>query len=368
MSLLRPLHELLHAEFQPFGQAELVSTYGQLPLEYAAIFRSAGLMDLPHRGVLEVTGEDRLAFLNRLLTAELLARSRQAMEPGQGRFSFLLNNKGRLLAELNLLHGANSTWLECDRHLLPELLATLDRYLFREKVQLTIRDDLHELAILGRAAPAIIREIEGVDITDWQPLQHAASTVAGAEAILFTDSPTGTPGAFLLAGEQQAASMWTHLLERYYPAQPNEPRRLVPIGWAAFNAARIEAGRQLFGIDYDQTFLPAETGQLARAVSFTKGCYPGQEIVARMESHHQCARAIVGLRMASGHLPLSGAAVLDAEKRQVGTVTSSTISPRLANAALCLAAINKPHYEPGTEVLVAAEGELRAATVTTTPF
>ena len=147
-------------------------------------------------------------------------------------------------------------------------------------------------------------------------------------------------------------------------------RALRPIGWAAFNAARIEAGRPLFGIDFDETVLPAETGQLERAVSFTKGCYLGQEIVARMHARGQIARQIVGLRLDNDALPIAGSHVFAPNDSgdQIGGITSSTLSPRLSNAAICLAIVKKGFNTAGAEVRVPAEGAMRTARVVPLPF
>jgi folate-binding protein YgfZ len=147
---------------------------------------------------------------------------------------------------------------------------------------------------------------------------------------------------------------------------------LRPIGWAAFNACRIESGRPIFGIDFDDSILPAETGQLARAVSFTKGCYPGQEVVARMHARQQVARQIVGLKMESDALPIAGAQIFDDNGgtggNAVGGVTSSTISPILSNAALCIGLVKKPFFAVGTKSTIPAEGAMHKATVVETPF
>lgn len=145
-------------------------------------------------------------------------------------------------------------------------------------------------------------------------------------------------------------------------------RRIRPIGWAAFNAARIEAGRPLFGIDFDDTVLPAETGQMARAVSFTKGCYPGQEIVARMHARNAIARQLIGLKFADDALPIAGAPVMDDQSNTIGGITSSTISPMLSNTAIAIALLKRPHFNPGTVLNAPAEGALRRAVVTELPF
>jgi folate-binding protein YgfZ len=158
-------------------------------------------------------------------------------------------------------------------------------------------------------------------------------------------------------------------LARFGPTDRVGVRKVRPAGWAAFNATRIEAGRPMFGIDFDDSILPHETGPaLERAVSFTKGCYPGQEIVARMHARQQVARRIAGIRVEDGGLPLAGAKVFDDKGNEIGGVTSSTVSPILSNAAIALALLKKPHFTTGSIVAVPAEGEMRKATVIDTPF
>jgi folate-binding protein YgfZ len=153
-----------------------------------------------------------------------------------------------------------------------------------------------------------------------------------------------------------------------FPESDPGKRAIRPAGWAVFNTTRIEAGRGLFGIDFDDSVLPAETGQLERAVSLTKGCYLGQEIVARMYARSQIARQVVGMRMNDQALPMAGAPIVDAAQNQVGIVTSSTISPVLSNAAICLGMAKKQFCAVGSTVKIAAEGAMRDAAVVELPF
>ena len=140
------------------------------------------------------------------------------------------------------------------------------------------------------------------------------------------------------------------------------------MGWAAYNTARIEAGRPLFGIDFDDSVLPAETAQLSRAVSFTKGCYLGQEIVARMHARGQLAKQIVGVRMEGDALPIAPTKVYDQSDNEIGGITSSTLSPILSNAPLCLGLVKKPFIAEGTKLRIAAEGAIHLGTVSPLPF
>jgi folate-binding protein YgfZ len=173
-----------------------------------------------------------------------------------------------------------------------------------------------------------------------------------------------------------------------YSTTPGAGRQLRPVGWAAFNATRIEGGRPLFGIDFDGAplptampgkreeppadaplgALPAETGMFDRAVSVTKGCYLGQEIVARMHARNQVARQVVGLRLESDLLPMSGSQIFDDQSNTIGLITSSTVSPVLSNVAICLATVKKSHIAAGSRVKVPAEGAIRDAEVVPLPF
>ena len=197
-------------------------------------------------------------------------------------------------------------------------------------------------------------------------------TLLQTPVILWRDDPTGTPGYFLVLPTEAAPSIWTEIESRFQAPSPDaiqaSKRKLWPAGWAAFNTTRIEAGAPLFGIDFDQTVLPAETAQLSRAVSFTKGCYLGQEIVARMHARQQWSRELVGIKMEEDALPMAGTPVYAAEHEQIGAVTSSTISPVLSNAAIALAMVKKNFAEVGTQLQVAAEGALRKAIVVQLPF
>jgi folate-binding protein YgfZ len=193
----------------------------------------------------------------------------------------------------------------------------------------------------------------------------------GVEGVtVWRDDPCGVPGYHLVLPVERAAHVWTSFVARFGGLVDHAKRPLRPAGWAVFNTTRIEAGRALFGIDFDESVLPAETGPatLARAVSFTKGCYVGQEVVARMHARKQVARQLVGLRLEDDNLPVAGAQVYDDGGNTIGGITSSTISPLLSRASVCLGYVKKPFFEEGTVLKVPAEGQMRKATVVKMPF
>jgi folate-binding protein YgfZ len=400
LELPNPLHDMhaaYGAEFQSYDRLEIVSTYGNARREYDAIRAEAAMIDLPQRGILELTGKDRLSFLNNLLTNQTLRQSsgqawdkaaKGDLPAGTGAYAFFLNLKGRIVTDMNMLETGDRTLLEMDARLVPPVAMALEKYLFAEKVTMASRiGRLHELAIHGPAAAAVFAAA-GVAAGELQPLGSIQGVLYGFAVTVWRDDPCGVPGYHLLVETAAARAVWANLLANF---GPRAQRSLQPIGWAAFNTARIEAGRPLLGIDFETVpaatayptkkqreqedgesnhpgMLPAETGQFARAVSITKGCYLGQEIVARMHARNQVAKQIVGLRFEDDALPLAGSPVYDGAGNQIGAVTSSTPSPALGGKAIALAIVKRPHFVSGTPLRVPAEGALRQATVVTAPF
>src|SRR5690242_12205582 len=137
MNALYELHRQAEAEFQPYGEIEIVATFGEPPAEYAAIHKSCGLMDMPFRGVIEITGKDRLPFLNNLLSNQVYDKqSKTGLAEGNGVYAFLLNAKsGRIIADMNVLERGDRTLLELDARLIPTVLAALEKYRFAEQVK-----------------------------------------------------------------------------------------------------------------------------------------------------------------------------------------------------------------------------------------
>jgi folate-binding protein YgfZ len=377
---LRTLHEAAAAEFQPYASLEIVSTFGEPQAEYSAIHKACGLLDLPQRGVLELTGKDRLPFLNNLLTNQTWDKqTKSGLAAGQGVYAYYLNAKGRIVADMNVLEvGDGRTLLEMDARMVEPIRAMFDKYLFVEQVKMTnLVDKLHEIALLGPKAKGILDQVTTPAVGDLPLLGCSAARVFNVPAVVFRDDVTGTPGYWLITeGPRGAEAVWTALLNQFGDATGNGKRGLRPAGWAAFNAARVEAGRPLFDIDFghsadpEKSVVPAEVGprEFARAVSITKGCYLGQEIVARMYARQQVARQLVGFKVEGGHLPIAGAPLTDEKQNQVGVVTSSTVSPILSNAAIGLGYVKRPHFAEGTMLHVPAEGAIRKATVVKTPF
>jgi folate-binding protein YgfZ len=283
-------------------------------------------------------------------------------------YAFLLNTKGRIEAEMNVLELGDKTWLEMDARLIETVLAVLDRHLFAEKVKLISRvGELHEISLQGPFALRILEETTGQAVGELALLGSKTLSLGDGPLVVWRDDPAGVPGYYLAASAAVIRRLWAELWRRFETGVPGR-RELRPVGWAAWNAARIEAGRALFGIDFDSSILPAETGRFDQAVSVTKGCYLGQEIVARMYARKVVAKQLVGLRIDSGELPLAGTKIFDDTQNEIGGVTSSTVSPLLKNAAIALGFVKRGFFDTGTNVDIPAEGAMRQAMVVKLPF
>jgi len=373
---LHDLHTSANAETLAYGAVEIVSTFGEPQAEYSAIHKSAGLVDMPFRAVLELTGKDRLPFLNNLLTNQTFDKNTKTpMAAGSVVYAFLLSAKtGRIIADMNVLEFGDRTLLELDGRVIDTVKSALERYQFTEQV--TIRSlvgQVHEISIHGPGSTAVLSKLlDGGEAP--AESRCSAARIIGADVVVWRDDPCGAAGFSLIVPSDAAVAVWNHVIATFaFPevsgAAINVGRRVLrPIGWAAFNTTRIEAGRPLFGIDFDETFLAAETGRLDRAVSFTKGCYPGQEIVARMHARKQLAKQIAGIRMDGEALPVAGTLIYDEVSNQIGGITSSTLSPILSNAAICLGILKRPFFNAGSVLQIPAEGAMRKATVVELPF
>lgn len=341
---------------------EIVLDYGELEAEYAAIRRGTALFDRVDRVVVELRGTDAVDLVDRLVT-NAVAKATSAIVA-----AFLLERTGRIVSDLRVIRLDGRLLLEMDRTDAAAVAAAVDRVVFTEDC--TIEDASaaqHRLDALGPEAPATIEHLVGRSIGAGEA---AEATIDGVPVVVFALDPErggdlDVPGIGIVAPTAEVERVWNAIIER--PAPGRRPVRA--IGWNAFNIARIEAGTPLFHLDFGPDALPHETGLIAKRVDFRKGCYPGQEVVARMESRAggRGRRRVVGLRLDGAALPVAGGQVFDAEggiADQVGVVTSSTVSPMRGAASIAFATVRASHVDPGTRVLVNADGGSEPATVT----
>lgn len=385
VSPLNPIHQQAEATFLMYGPpindqrggtpVAVVETFGELEAEYAALRKGCVLLDQPHRGVIEVSGRDRLDFLGRMVTQEM--KGFPAMSVRRG---FWLNRKGRIDADLRMVQLEDRMWIDVDVLAARRAADSLASFLFSEDVTITDRTPtMHRLALHGPSGPALLAAACGAAAGTLPPDGAAMIRVAGHDVTVFRDDSTGETGLELLLEAAAVPEVYEALLRLGLDGAGGF--RLRTAGWHAFNIARIEAGRAMFNIDFGTESLPHECGPetLRDRVSFTKGCYLGQEIVARMQSLGHPRQVLAGLELddtpggedaegdRASHQPTSGAALMtpddSGEARTIGAVTSSTRSPMLGDRAVCFAQVKWEHARGGARVRVQTEAGPVGATV-----
>jgi len=316
-----------------------------LDSEYGALLEGCGLLDRSERGKLALTGAGAVEFLNGQVTNELMT-----LRPGEGRYAAFLTHKGKMLGDLRILavggdaqQAPSELLLDTERPALQALFDMIRRFKVGFEVELhkrTVQRGL--LSLIGPQAATIA----GVE-----ELGEAEHANTGVEIDGVTALAVRTDvGVDLLCDATATASLLDALRERGATA----------VGEQAAECLRIERGRPRYGVDIDDTVIPQEAGLNERAVSFTKGCYVGQETVARLHYKGRPNRHLRGLRASA---PIAPGDQLFLGDRPVGHVGSAAVSPRLGPIALALL---RREAQPGAVVSVGEHGA--SAEVIELPF
>ena len=359
-------------------------TRAMTPLdEYQAVRNHAGLIDYSTWGVVEVRGADRVTFLHNLLTQDI-----KTLAPGMGCEAALVTPTAKLLADMVVFADADVHWLLALRRRVDTVLKTLERYIITEDVALQDRTTTHAiLALQGPTSQEILEDVAAPQVllrpeksrSDFQDsvpdppaflrkqeggsrgkTNRGASHQRIQDALVLAHSITGSPGFLLVTPAEHAARLWERVLQR------GRAQGLLPVGWEALNVLRLEAGIPWYGVDMDESNLLPETGLEARAVSQTKGCYVGQEVIARLATHGSVSRKLMGLMCEGNDLPAAKDPILkDAER--VGEITSACFSPALKRP-IALGYVKRPYYEAGTTVTVMRGTQTIPATLVQPPF
>src|SRR3954462_3061308 len=270
----------------------------------AIIGQGCGLLDRSERGKLALTGSEAKAFL-----AGQVTNDTESLTPGHGVYAALLTHKGKMLADLRVLDLGDELWLDNERVSLQALFDTIRRAKIGYDVELHKRTLQQALfSLLGPQA----REVAGADAAGLGTAEH--DNARSPLGVLVTTDL----GIDVICAAEDADPVRGEL----------ERAGAVPVPESAAEARRVESGRPRYGVDVDETVIPQEAGLNERAVSFTKGCYVGQETVARLHYKGKPTRPLRGLRLAA---PAPAGASLRLGEREVGRVGSVARSPRFGD-------------------------------------
>jgi folate-binding protein YgfZ len=345
--VLREFHRDLGAHFTAVNGRELVADYGDWRAEHAAARSAAAVIDLSPRGRLCLTGNDRVRFLNGQVTNDV-----KALRVGQGCYAALLNAKGKMQSDLFIYALAEELLLDFEPGFSAAVAARLEQYVIADDVQIVDASPQYGLLTVQgpRTAEAVGALGFGVELPDHElTLVRLQDAVLG-ELYLVKQSRVGLGGCDLFVPATTLPIVAEKLIASVKAVGGGA------CGWTACEAARVEAGIPRFGVDLDETTLPPEAGLESRAISYTKGCYTGQEIIARLRTYGQVAKTLRVLQLSdcATELPTRGEKLFQ-EEREVGYVTSAVWSP-MAEATVALGYVRRECNALGT-VLKLRRGE-----------
>lgn len=289
-----------------------------------------GLVDRSWTGRLELLGADRHRFLNAYVTCEV-----KGLAPGYGAYGFFTNPKGGILSDVVVTVHEDRLWLQLPVGQEGVISAHLQKYILADRVEVRQLEDMLPLTLLGPRAA----EVLGCPLPEAGEWRHVRSKVHGTEVALQRTGRLGAEAWTLWVSASIAGPLMEHLLEI---------SGVVPAGFDALEVLRTEAGIARFGRDFGPENFPQETGAEDQSVSYTKGCYLGQEVVARIHYRGGVQKTLRGLDFGAGPAPEPGTALLF-EGRESGAATTVVDSVSLGRP-IGLGILHRRAAEPGTKL------------------
>ena len=356
-SRLHEHHLKLGAVLGEAGGWEMPAHYGDPVAEHTAVRQGVGIADLSHRGRIRVTGDDRVKWLQSVISNDILP-----LAAGQGLYSSFLTHKGKMLSYFRVYALPDSLMLEDVGEIGETTFQALRKFLLygtKAKME-NCAETWGLLLVSGPRAAELIKAVFGADINGLKSLEFLMQEIGGQPALLIRTEETGETDIEIMVSVEGLVTAW----ERLWRA--GEPIGLKPFGTEARDALRLEAGLPRAGADLTDEIVPPEANLEGKAFSLTKGCYPGQEVVARMDTYGSLRRRLVGLILRDPVLPPKGAKLFSGE-REVGWVSSAARSPTL-NRVIAFGFPLRDFTTPGTALTVEIEGRRYDATVRPLPF
>ena len=356
---LRQQHQSLGATFQPYGEWEVPKHYGHPQLEYEAMHHQVGLADLSLRGKLLVTGDDRITWLQSIISNDILP-----LQSGQGRYSAFMNHKGKMLSYIRVYRRPDTLFIEDVGEVGDATYQAFKKFLLygtKAKLQNCL-DSWGILLVTGPNAPDLLQRALGMEVGQLQSLDTLHFEWEQSQGFIARTEETGGQDFELFAPIEALPTLWSKL------SNEGKPFELQPIGRAALETVRIEAGLARLGPDLNETIVPPEANLEGIAFSLSKGCYPGQEVVARMDTYGSVKRRMVGLVIEGDDqgFPEAGAKILSGT-REVGWISSSTFSP-LLQKPIALGFPLRDFTQPNTHLEIQVQSQRFPATVRPLPF
>ncbi|HET6962771.1 MAG TPA: aminomethyltransferase family protein [Terriglobia bacterium] len=353
---LHDTHEAAGASFMDLFGWQVVRTFSSADSEYWALQESAAFIDLSFSGIFELKGDDRTRFLHGMVTNDI-----KSLIPGGGCHAAFLSPQGRMTADLHVFCAEDSLILTTEPAVREKFGPALRKYIIGDRSLLIDRsEELAVLSLQGPKSTEFLASLLSHPLPQKLPYDHSESVLAGVKVRICRVERTRAGGYDLIVERQNLGLVWHLILEK------GNNEGVQPVGFESFNAHRIEAGIPWYGLDIEENTLPIEAGLEKDAISFNKGCYIGQESVARITYRGHVNRKLAGLSL-SGSQPVSKGDKISKDGQEVGWVTSSAYSPNL-KIAIALGYLRREVLEPGTTVFIESGDGGVHAKVTVLPF
>jgi len=325
----------------------------KLSPDYSAVRNGGGgLIDFSSRGRILVSGSEAVMFLNGLITNDMKTLQLNSWMPAA-----FANVQGRLLAAARILHRADGFLIDTEKGTRAKVMELLDRFTLAGDFRVAdLTDQTTMVSLQGRKAPDLITPVLSAAAAGTEAHQITVAALAAAEVTIIRATHSAEDGFDLFTDRESAAALRQALLDSGAEPVSDETADLL----------RIEAGIPSYGIDMDETTVVTETN-LDDAVSFTKGCYLGQEIIIRIKHRGHVAKKVTGIVFSQRAEIETGAKIFSRDDQEIGRITSSTFSPTLART-IALGYVKYDYLAKGTEIHVKLNNAVMKAEVAELPL
>lgn len=337
---LHDAHQQLGARFTEENGYTYVAAYGAVEDEYRAIREAAGLYDRSHRSKLKLTGSERESYLQGMVTNDVVKPP-----VGRGAYVAMLTVKGRMVADGRVLKRAEELLIDMEPGRAEPASEFLDKFLISEDAEIhDVTGDWSLFSFVGPRAAEVLSAVLGTEISQLEEYEIREVESEGGTMLVVGTNLVGSPGLDVWVASTAGAAFLSRALEKGRAAG------LAPVGLEAMEIARVEAGLPRYGVDMTEETIPLEAN-LERAIAYDKGCYIGQEVIARATYRGQMNRKLVGLSFADGEVPARQTKLFKdpADARPIGVITTAVKSP-LFPGPICLGYVRRELLTPGTEL------------------
>ena len=350
---LEAIHKHLGAVLAERDGCSVPASYGDVLLEYAAVREGgAGLIDLSFRGRLLVSGSEAVQFLNGLITNDMKSLGENQWMP-----AVFPTVKGRLIASVRVIHRPDGYLIDTEASTRERVQQTVARFTLAGDFRVAdLTAGIAQLSLQGARAGETVRGVFGEAAANLAPFAVAVVPWLDNQVTVIRATHTAAEGFDLFVEASAAVALWEELTTA----------GARPAGFEALEILRIEAGQPRYGVDMDETNVVTETN-LDEAISYTKGCYIGQEIVARIKYRGHVAKKLTGLLFERPVNVPSGATVSSLDDKDIGRITSPTLSPHLGRT-VALGYLKYDYLPAGTTVKVVSGDNTFTAEVAELPF